>query len=137
MVRLSAAVAALLVLLMISGRMLTAACEIACSFDAGSPHSEQAESPTPNAHGCHESLPEGLENSDLLASRTPHSSCGHEDDAEPFVMAARSILDAQLHPAKLPNSTSVERLTSDRSESRLPVRTPRDASAAPAVPLRI
>jgi hypothetical protein len=129
MVRFPRAVAALLMLLMIGGRVLTAACEIACSFDAGGPHTGQTE------HPCHESSPVPLD-PDLLSSRAPHSSCGH-DDAEPFVVAAKSILDAHLHAAKVPGSTRVKPQTSDRSQNPLRAHTPRDTSAAPAAPLRI
>ncbi len=139
MVRSSPAVAALLVLLMISGRVLTVACEIACSLDAGRPHSEQvADRPPADAgHGCHEAIPAPLAEPDLLWSCAPHSACGHEDDAEPFVVAAKSVLESDLHVAKLPGSTRVEPLTSDRSQNRLREHAPRGGSAPPAAPLRI
>lgn len=138
MARSSPALAALLVLLMIGGRVLTTACEIACAFDAGSAHTAQADRPTTaGGHGCHEPTPAPLVNHNLLWSHAPHSACGHQDAAEPFVLAVKLVLKADLHVAKLTGSTRVEPLTSNRQQARLQVYSPPDTSAAPVAPLRI
>jgi hypothetical protein len=125
-------------LIMTSGRLLTAACEIACLDASAVPRTIQSEAPTTAAHfGCHESASAPGEDADRLSPRGTHTTCGHPEAAEPFLVASKSVADFGVQSASPARSGRTGPVASARAKQRLQERTPPGVSSARVDPLRI
>ncbi len=137
MVRSSPAVAALLVLMMFSGRMLAVACEAACLY-ASVPHGvESASRTTYPGHGCHQSASDAKEDEGRIVPPAPHTACGHEEAIQAFVVASKSAATADAHAATLANAPRLDPVNPAHSERQLLEHSPPGAFAARVIPLRI
>lgn len=132
------AVAALLVLVMTSARVVTAACELACFYAPAVPHSSRSEPATTNpGHACHAPAPASVQDAGRLVPRATHARCGYEHAAVPFVVAAKSVPKADTCAVHVPGSALVNAVDFRPAERRLGEHTPPGAFAARVIPLRI
>ena len=126
-------ISALLVLAMIGGRAIAAACEIACLSAAPVSQNVPLTTAKSSGHACHESAPESSAATAHVTARS-HDGC-HNDTTALFVLTAKPVRDSAASTelalsAPQPFVASVAART-------LPEPTPPDLQRALVVPLRI